>query len=75
MSLGNVAFHWLTSGLTLLAALACCGEQRSFGSENVKKCIRKRITVLKIVIGGKSSVLWSLMRFTAYCCISIKQNF
>ena len=29
MSLGNVTFHWLTSGSTLLTVLLCCAQQYS----------------------------------------------
>ena len=44
---------------TLLEALAVGTKQYTLKSENVKKCIRMGITILRIVIcGGKLSFLW-----------------
>ena len=50
MSLHNVIFHWQMSGFMLLTVLAYSAEGCRLRGENVKKCIRMGITVLKIVV-------------------------
>ena len=59
-SLSNVVFHWLAPSFMFLAMLPCCAKCNSLKGENVKKCIRMGISVLKIDIwGGNSLVSWS----------------
>ena len=58
-SLRNVAFYWLISSFTLLDMLALSATQLTLKDENVNKCIRMGITLLKIFIwGGKLLFLW-----------------
>ena len=55
---------WLTTGFTLLISLAMGAKYYALKDENVKKCIRMGITVLKMSFGeGKSSVLWLQIAF------------
>ena len=51
MSLGNVAFHWMASGLRCWQRFVVV-RQSTLKGEYVKKCIRIGVIVLKIVICG-----------------------
>ena len=58
-SFSNVVSHWMMSGFMLQDAFAF-SAMYTLKNENVKKCIKKGITILTIVIwGGKQSVLSS----------------
>ena len=46
----NVASHWLMSGFTLQNEFALRANYYSLKDEDMKKCIKMFITVLKLVI-------------------------
>ena len=54
----KVSSDWLKSGFTLLEALAIDAKKYTLKGENVKRCTRMGITVLKIVLRGVQSFLW-----------------
>ena len=61
----NVTFHWLASWFYVAKSAHVWSKIIQFEKKSeYRKCIRMGITVLKIVIMGcKSSVLWSQIAF------------